>query len=380
MECAWDAIAGSLKRRIAMPYKTGKKWKAQVRKEGLRKEKLFDTKKEAIDWETEMRKKSADEWVEKKEAFCLAEWAEAYLDYAEARFSEKTYKEKKAMFKLFFAAVDRNLPVEKLTSKVVMNYILNQKKNRSGYAANKDRKNLIAAWNWGVKYMDPPLPAPNPCQIDKMPEKRQPRYVPPEEDFWKIYEVAEGQDRVMFLAFLHLAARRGEIFRLTWSDVDFINNRIRLNTRKRRGSTLEYDWLPMTTELRDALRWWWENRPIKESPYVFICLDTYKFALAYYGKPFKNRRHLMDRLCDKANVKPFGFHAIRHLTASILYNRGYEVAIIQLILRHKSPSTTEAYLKTLGLEKARDALENLSKKDGKVLNFPAGGQDAQTGH
>jgi hypothetical protein len=68
-----------------------------------------------------------------------------------------------------------------------------------------------------MKYMDPPLPGPNPCLVDKMPEERQPRYVPPEEDFWKVFEIAGGQDKVMLLAFLHSAARRGEIFRLDWS-------------------------------------------------------------------------------------------------------------------------------------------------------------------
>ena len=198
-------------------------------------------------------------------------------------------------------------------------YIVKQKEARSGYAANKDRKNLVAAWNWGMKYMKPPLPGPNPCLVDRMPEKRHPRYVPPEEDFWKVYDVAEGQDRVLLLVFLHLAARRGEIFRLTWSDIDFGTNRVRLWTRKRMDGTYEYDWLPMTRELRESLRWWWEHRPIKDQPSVFLCLDETEFCREHYGKPFKYRLHLMRRLCDRAGVKPFGFHAIRHLSASMLY-------------------------------------------------------------
>ena len=78
--------------------------------------------------------------------------------------------------------------------------------------------------------MDPVLPAPNPCLVERMPEVRTPRYVPPEDDFWKIYGVAEGQDKVMLLTLLHLAARRGEIFRLPWADVDFGSDRIRLYT------------------------------------------------------------------------------------------------------------------------------------------------------
>jgi len=84
----------------------------------------------------------------------------------------------------------------------------------------KDRKNLVAAWHWGMKYFELVLPAPNPCLVEKMPEVRSPRYVPPEEDFWCIYDFAKEQDKIMLLAFLHLGARRGEIFRLTCEALD----------------------------------------------------------------------------------------------------------------------------------------------------------------
>jgi integrase len=241
--------------------------------------------------------------------------------------------------------------------------------NRSGYAANKDRKNLVAGWNWGMKYLDPPLSSANPCLVAKMPEKRTPRYIPPEEDFWKIYGVAQGQDKVMLLTFLHLAGRRSEIFRLLVSDLDFENKRIRLSTRKREGGNLEYDWLPMTEELAEALAKWLQTRPI-ESESVFVCIDDTPFSRDYYGKPFKYKLQFMRRLCDKAKVKRFGFHAIRHLTASCLYRQGNSVGVIQAILRHKSPSTTERYLKTLGLDHTREALEGLfTPKKAKVVKF-----------
>ena len=80
----------------------------------------------------------------------------------------------------------------------------------------------------------------------------------------------------------------------------------------------------------------------------------------------------MRRMCEKAAVKRFGFHAIRHLSASILYNLGYEVAVIQTILRHKNPTTTEGYLRSLGLEKVRAAMESLTRKTGEVISFPEG--------
>ena len=109
------------------------------------------------------------------------------------------------------------------------------------------------------------------------------------------------------------------------------------------------------------LLWWWENRPVKDGPFVFVCLNEGKFFQPYYGKRFTSRQHFMEKLCEKAGVKKFGFHGIRHLTASTLYKLGYEVAVIQIVLRHQSPNTTERYLRRIGLERVRDALEDIAK-------------------
>jgi integrase len=113
---------------------------------------------------------------------------------------------------------------------------LKQTKERSGYAANKDRKNLGTAWRWGFDNMEGWPKGVNPfLSVKKFPEERQPRYVPTEEDFWKVYDQAAGQDQVMLLTFLHLAARRSEVFRIKWSDVDFTESKICLWTKKREG-------------------------------------------------------------------------------------------------------------------------------------------------
>jgi hypothetical protein len=103
--------------------------------------------------------------------------------------------------------MDYRTSVNELSRGHVLDFLREQYESRSGYAANKDRKNLVAAWNWGIKYRG--LPCMNPCIVDRFPETRQTRYVPPERDFWAVYDAAaEGQDKVMLMGFCTLLQGR----------------------------------------------------------------------------------------------------------------------------------------------------------------------------
>ena len=335
-----------------MPYKRKRRkrveWVGEVMRQGKRFYKVFETKSEALGWESETRKKPVQELMTPIDCLKLIDWANKYLEYSETRFTGKTFQEKKSIFKRFFRNIESDLTVNRLKPADVLNYLRIQAKDRSGYAANRDRKNLLAAWNWGIKYLN--LPSPNPCIAERFPENRQVRYVPPEKDFWEVYETAEGQNKVMLLAYLHLAARRSELFRLRWEDVDFASRRVRIGTRKRFGGSLEYEWLPMTDELFGDL---FVHRQKGKTEWVFPDESS--------GGSFKVRQHYMKNLCKRANVKPFGFHAIRHLTASILAQADVPMVTIQRILRHKNLMTTERYIR--GLEPVKPALEILSRRN-----------------
>jgi hypothetical protein len=77
----------------------------------------------------------------------LLDWATAYLEFAKSKFVQKTWDEKRSMFKRFFLNIEPGTPVEDLQPGQVLLFLQNENNTRSGYAANKDRKNLVAAWN-----------------------------------------------------------------------------------------------------------------------------------------------------------------------------------------------------------------------------------------
>lgn len=284
---------------------------------------------------------------------CLGEFAIRYLDYAREKFVVKTYQEKVAVFRRLFQVFDKEAPVSSITPGRALAFLQSQKVNRSGYAANKDRKNLLAAWAWAFRYIEGFPQGPSPFFVDRFSEERQTRYVPPESDFWKAYHACiTREDQVFLLALLHTAARRGEIFRLTWGDVNFDAGTIRLTMRKNRQGTWESSSLPITEDLKNALLDL--HRSAECGDHSAARTD---FVFSLHGEQYCYRQHFMKRLCKRAGVPPFGFHAIRHLTASCLAQAGVPMVQIQAILRHKNLSTTERYIR--GLESVRGALDFL---------------------
>jgi integrase len=341
------------------------KWFGQGKKE----------ERKAILWEEEEKQKFLELRKQQTPMALLKplDWANGYLNDVQRRCSEKTYKEKKsALLRLLKFAGEREL--SQFNPSFALAFLQGEYDSRSGYAANKDRKNLATAWGWGSKFLEGFPGLPNPfLAIDRYKEERQPRYIPPVEDFDKVFDLAEGQDKVMLTAFLYLAARRGEIFRLKWTDIDFHNGAVRLTTRKTEDGSMRPDWIPMTAELKRSFLLWWQERPYKSSEYVFTMLDDGFSAKHGPGSPFKQRRHFMGKLCKRAGIEPFGFHAIRHLSAVILYKEGKPLSLIQKILRHQNPSTTEIYLASLGFqnEEMREALELLGQRGpAKIIPLP----------
>jgi integrase len=331
-------------------------------------------RRKAILWEEAEKKRIREESKKpqtRTESLTMGNWATAYLNDVQRRCTKKTYDKKRGAFRRL-AELCGNCEITELTPSRALAFLQRRYDSKSGYAANKDRQNLGTAWEWGRKFIDGFPNLMNPfTAVQRFKEKRQPRYVPSEEDFDKVLAIAEGQDKVMLTTFINLAARRGEVFGLKWSDVDFGEGVIRLTTGKTRDGSVRSDYLPMSKELKQALIQWWQDRPIP-SEYVFSMLDNAYAANRSPGDPFTSRCHFMRKICQRAGVKPFDFHSIRHLSATLLYKAGENVSMIQKILRHQNPTTTNRYLASLGfqIEEMRKSVEALARGPAEVIHLP----------
>ena len=299
-----------------MPYREGEKWRGVVKSSGERLTRLFEAKRESLNWEAETRKQRKEILAspQKQQGLDLLTLATKYLADAELSFSKKTFQAKQYLCRLVLAAWGADMQVDNITPAMVSAFINAQAATRSNDAANKDRKNLLAMWHWGMdilKIKNNPLTK----EIRKKPHDRAPQYVPPTEDILRILQVANREERIFLDCYLQTGARRSEIFRLTWADdVNFERQEVRLGTRKTKDGSMEYEWIPMSSDLYESLMWWYKNRPIRDTQYVFV--DTNPGA--HYGQPYSTRRRFLAGLCDRAGIKQFGFHSLRRYVATCL--------------------------------------------------------------
>jgi integrase len=339
-----------------MPYfdKERKKWKGVVKRGKDRFTRMFQTKTEAKTWEVDKWKELENPALEETQTDTdLLTVSNEYLDFCERRFSSTTYGEKKKLCKSILKSWG-NINVNDITPTMVLKHLGERAHKVSDNTWNRDRKNLLAMFNWfrkikGITH--------NPViNIERLPEERRLDYIPPVEDIDKVMMACSGQDRVMLQCYYFTFARRGEIFNWTWEDINFEKQWYCLWTKKRLHSDRQADYFPLPedSELYKALKWQWEHRD-KNSPYVFTNPET--------GEKFVQRNKFMKGLCKRTGVKPFGIKAFRKYGPSVL-NDIHRVSIkkLQRLLRHRTQTTTEIYLKKID-DDLSVGLKLLEKKD-----------------
>ena len=347
-----------------MPYKEpGGTYRGTVRfsQPKIRESKRFLTQREAKKWEKDRTEEITKLLSNPQQGMALLDFSIKYLDEVKANCVAKVYSEKRSLVKRMLKTWEPNILVKDITTEMIYDLI---DKRETNNLFNKDRKNIKAMWQFGQDIFGFPI---NPvAKIKKRGHTAAKQYVPPVDHMLRILAVTTREEQVFLDAYLQTAGRRCEILGWTWADdINFERRQVRLGTRKTKDHSIRYDWMPMTDDLYESLKWLWNHRKeydkmkrknIKsDNPYVFPSRT---------GKPYQERRYFLPELCERAKVTPkFGYHALRRFVASILVDK-YKVSMkaVQRILRHGNLATTERYVENMDTDMV--ATMGLLSKDG----------------
>jgi integrase len=324
----------------------GKGWRYGFVRKGERYTKAwFKTKTEAKLAEAKKREELENPKPVQKEPIDMAflDLVNLRLDHVKVYNSEEHYRSYLYLGRRWVKKWG-DLMCSEITTAMVQAHLLERRKI-SAYTANKDLRYFRATINYGLKKK---FLSNNPAEgLDFFPVEKKVKYVPPPEDIDKVIAAANPDDRDFLLVIRETMARGIEANRLRWEDVDLDRRFVILYTRKRKGGDLTPRKVPMTQVLYDVLGRRYENRT-PQKPWVFWHRYWSRKAGKFIEGPYGDRKKLMKRLCEKAGVRYFRFHPIRHSGASILDGNNVPLGAIQRILGHKNRRTTEIYLHTIG--------------------------------
>lgn len=315
---------------IKVQRKRGHVWAYVFRHKGkVHKKEGFKVRYQAAEAEAILKAKLRGETYKPK-ALSIRELTDQYLTDCKTikGLANNTIRQKGLVLNslIIFHQCDR-MPADELTKDQVKAYLRARARLSGNCAANRDKKEIKALFNWADR--EEIIDQRNPCRgIGDFPEDRDGRYLPTRQDIMKVKMAADPDERD-FLDLVHyLLGRRKEIRLLRWQDINFETRWLDLYTRKK-GGGLKRMPKPMSDEVVQILT----RRNERKADAVYV-----------FSYTVKDLAKVMPRLCRAAEVPSFGFHALRHYAASSLLSSGHSIKEIQFLLGHERASTTEGYL------------------------------------
>lgn len=326
-----------------------KGWRYEFTVKGIRyTESGFKTKREANKAKAARREevKNPRPVQEKPTDISFLDLVNLRLDHLKAYNSPKHYRDH-----LYSARkwVERwgQLDCSELTPGMVQAFLIKRQRDHSSQTANKELRYLRAMFNFG-KSPKRKWISSNPTDgIDFFPVDKTVKYVPPKKDVLKVINAADADAQDYLWTIALTMGRVSEINRLTWDDVDLKKRHLILYTRKKKGGHLTPRKIPMADKLHTLLIARHLMRD-KGKPWVFWHRYWSRKVRNWVEGPYADRKMLMTKLCEKAEVRYFRYHALRHFGASLLEASNVPIGSIQRILGHENRSTTEIYLHSIG--------------------------------
>ncbi|MFC5452185.1 tyrosine-type recombinase/integrase [Paenibacillus aestuarii] len=141
------------------------------------------------------------------------------------------------------------------------------------------------------------------------------------------------RDLLLFCLLFSTGCRRSEILSLQVWQIDYDNNSFKLvNTKNGRQR-----FVAMMENMGTLIKRYCILERINDKDYIFRQANE-KPMTPYHLKK------LLDSCCEKAGVGKFRIHGIRHSFATVLYESGVQLPLIQQLLGHQDMSITKQYI------------------------------------
>ncbi len=162
----------------------------------------------------------------------------------------------------------------------------------------------------------------NPLKVKKPKVKKSPHRFLSLEEIKRLIE--NSKDEIIFAPMmfaLYTGARKSEIKRMQWSDIDFVNNRILI----RAGKTENFRYVPLVPKLKRILNQY------RQDPAEGKCFPDWA-----------NQRRIIKRIKRKARLKDLTrfWYTLRHTFASHYYMNTHDLKGLSQTLGHSDISIT----------------------------------------
>ena len=161
----------------------------------------------------------------------------------------------------------------------------------------------------------------------------------------KLISVLDPNDRIdnyyrlVLITLIYSGLRKSELYGLTWKDIDFENNTISVNKQYQQNLHKIVNYTK--TNL---------NRVVYVPEWLIEYLEEYRNSLHYHKGDedeiiFTNHgiNQRLPEYCEKAGIKHFKLHDLRHTFCTMLYDNGASGKYVQ----HQMGHTTEATSKNI---------------------------------
>jgi len=319
------------------PYKPGKWWIDITLGRKFRHREVFEgSYEEALIYEQELKKHLAQR-EKQKGTITIKQIAEEYLQFVKIHQAEKTFKEKKRIIQSLIVPFFGKFSFDMVTSRLIDAYKLKrlrelQTKGVKGTRAINVELNVLSSMSkFAVErgYISEPL------KIKRLPH----RYKLPDpldlQSTLKFLEAAKEEPfyYALFLCLYYAGMRKKEVLNLTWDDILFEWNLIRI----RKAKMNKERFVPMAQILKEALL---ALKTSKQNT------ETLVFPSPRTGKPLTDIRKAIQRIAKKAGIeRKITPHQLRHSFATHLLEVGVDLRTIQALLGHEDIKTTQIYTK-----------------------------------